>query len=222
MLQFKPSTICLLCAETSLTAPICNTCQRLFIPLNKCNQCQCGAIRYDERALCLLCQQQKPVFQAAFTGYRYCYPLDRLLIHYKHLRQHQTEPALKQLWLQHIQSISPLPEALVPIPLHYRRYWRRGFNQAVQLAKFAAELHNIPSVPLLQKYQYTHSQQGKTRIERKHNIEGSFACPTPFKYQHLALVDDVLTTGSTANEAARVLIANGAQRVDIWALAQAF
>lgn len=222
MLQIKHKTICLLCAGTSFTAPICNACQLLFIPLNTFSQCQCGAIRYDKQPLCLLCQQQRPFFQSAFTGYRYCYPLDRLLIHYKHLRQHQAEGALKQLWLQHIKLITPLPDALVPIPLHYRRYWRRGFNQAERLAKFAAELHNIPSVPLLKKRHYTHSQQGKTRVERMHNIEGSFTCLSSFKHQHLALIDDVLTTGSTVNEAARILIANGAKRVDIWALAQAF
>lgn len=222
MLRFKHKKICLLCAVAKTDTPICNACQLLFIPLKLFNQCQCGAIRYGELPLCLLCQQQTPFFHSAFTGYRYCYPLDRLLIHYKHLRRHQAEGALKQLWLQHIKLITPLPDALVPIPLHYRRYWHRGFNQAERLAKFAAEAHSIPLAPLLKKRHYTHSQQGKTRAERKHNIEGSFTCPSIFEYQHLALIDDVLTTGSTVNEAARILMKKGAKRVDIWALAQAF
>src|SRR5699024_7471277 len=113
-------------------------------------------------------------------------------------------------------------DVLVPIPLHYRRYWYRGFNQAERLATFAAKELHLPCEPLLKKHFNTQSQQGKTRGERQSNLQGSFRCKQSFKYRHIALIDDVITTGSTANEAAKALIAMGAHRVDIWALARAF
>src|SRR5699024_3260614 len=184
--------------------------------------CLCGAVVYGVHSYCLACQQDRPHFHKAFAGYRYAFPLNRLLIHYKHLRRHQVEASIKQLWLQHIRLIAPLPEVLIPIPLHYRRYWRRGFNQAERLAKFAAQELRLPYDPLLKKQRHTRSQQGKTRTERRHNLQNSFRCTKPLTYRHIALIDDVITTGSTANEAAKELIAMGAHRVDIWALARAF
>ncbi len=223
MIGFSAHTICTLCSSSSASA-ICPSCKHLFIPLyqQRLETCICGAILYGKASHCLACLQEPPYFHKVFAGYRYAFPLNQLLIHYKHLRQHTTEACLKQLWLQHVLHIAPLPEVLVPIPLHFRRRWRRGFNQAERLAKFAAQELQLPCVPLLKKHIHTQSQQGKTRRERKQNIQGSFSVRKPFNFHHIALVDDVITTGSTANEAAQALITLGARRVDIWALARAF
>lgn len=223
MLPTLSHGVCTLCTSCSENA-LCKACMELFIPLHNSSKklCTCGAAIYGEHSLCLACQQQAPCFHTASVGYRYSFPLNKLLIHYKHLRRHTVEASIKQLWLQHVTNIACVPDVLVPIPLHRRRYWRRGFNQAERLARLAAAELALPCVSLLKKHQSTSSQQGRTRSERQHNLKGSFSGNKKTVYRHIALVDDVITTGSTANEAAKTLLELGAHRVDIWALARAF
>lgn len=200
--------------------PLCLACEALLIPLIKvpylCNQC--ALPHYDHEP----CPARFSAYHRILAGYSYCFPLNKLLVQYKHGKRLQTEALLRFLWLRHLSHIPSIPQALVPVPLHPKRFRRRGFNQAERLARFAAEALGIPQLHLLKKVRHTASQQQHTREERMRNLLHSFQCTAPVKFQHIALVDDVVTTGSTANEAAQTLIASGAQKVEVWALARAF
>ncbi|WP_235801892.1 ComF family protein [Halopseudomonas pelagia] len=116
-----------------------------------------------------------------------------------------------------------LPDALIPMPLHRKRQAQRGFNQALELARPMARTLGCPMLSAtLKRVQATHTQQGLTAQQRKHNLRGAFECSAPEKVTglHLALIDDVLTTGATADEASYTLLKAGAQSVSIWCVAR--
>jgi ComF family protein len=109
-------------------------------------------------------------------------------------------------------------DALVPVPLHPLRLWTRRFNQSAALAHHIARATGKPSEPfLLARVKATRSQVGLSRTQRAENVQGAFRAPPEarVKGRRLVLVDDVLTSGATANAAARALLRAGASQVDI-------
>jgi ComF family protein len=116
-------------------------------------------------------------------------------------------------------------DALVPVPLHWRRLWMRRFNQSAALAAAIATLSGVPSAPFaLVRARATQRQVGLTRSERARNIQGAFRVPPESRSavlgRRLVLVDDVLTTGATAEACARALLRAGAVNVDVLVFAR--
>ena len=122
-----------------------------------------------------------------------------------------------------IASQVDLPDVLIPVPLHKLRLLKRGFNQAFELGAYASQLLKIPmGTSGLRRLRNTKAQSGLTRKQRRKNMRGAFYWQGPGKPgQHVALIDDVMTTGTTVNECARVLKNAGAKRVDVWVTARA-
>jgi len=115
-------------------------------------------------------------------------------------------------------------DLLIPVPLHIKRLRERGFNQAYLLIGRWAKLEKIPCDPFaLLRTRWTEPQTSLSRKERKKNMKHAFALRHSEKIggQKILLVDDVYTTGSTANECARVLMEAGAEFVDVLTLARA-
>ena len=111
-------------------------------------------------------------------------------------------------------------DALVPVPLHWRRLWARRFNQSALLAKAIAEIAGVPvAEDALQRVKATAQQVGLSQAERASNVQGAFRVPADGKAQvkrrRLVLIDDVLTSGATADACARTLLRAGASNVDV-------
>ncbi|MGF0242543.1 ComF family protein [Rhodococcus sp. IEGM1300] len=127
-------------------------------------------------------------------------------------------------FLQHrFDEDLPRPDALIPVPLATKRLRQRGFNQAAMLARWlGARLDIACDESLLLRIQDTSAQQELNAEARKKNLRNAFAlAPSAFiKNRHLALIDDVLTTGATAQALARLLMDAGAARVDVYCLAR--
>jgi ComF family protein len=122
----------------------------------------------------------------------------------------------------------PLPRLLVPVPLHPARFRERGFNQATAIARYASRLLEIPVARhAVRRVRDTPSQTTLGVFERQQNLRGAFALTNARQQRrlvelaHVAIVDDVVTTGSTMNELRRVLLAAGVRQVDLWAVTQA-
>ncbi|WP_414472980.1 ComF family protein [Microvirga sp. M2] len=116
-------------------------------------------------------------------------------------------------------------DVIVPVPLHRWRLWRRRFNQAMALAKTVSAESGVPCDPLLlARVKRTARQVGLTKAQRQENLQGAFHVPPEakarLKGRRALLVDDVLTTGSTANAAARALLRGGAAAVDVLTFAR--
>lgn len=114
-------------------------------------------------------------------------------------------------------------DALAPVPLHVTRLWRRQFNQAAALAQTIARQCGKPlELGLVERARATRSQVGLTRAQRAANLQGAFRCPpaAALEGRRIVLVDDVLTSGATANAAARALLKGGAKAVDVLVFAR--
>lgn len=122
--------------------------------------------------------------------------------------------------LQEYQEAQPLPQAIVYVPMSPQREKERGFNQAKLLAENAANALNLPLLDCLKRHQHSNSQVGLGRQQRLFNLQQAFYLESNTTLpSHLALVDDVVTTGSTANRLCRLLKQQGVKQVSLWTLA---
>lgn len=116
-------------------------------------------------------------------------------------------------------------DALIPVPLHWTRLFQRRFNQSAELARAISHIAKVPVIDdALNRVRATPPQVGLARDERAKNVHGAFsvaaAAKAKLRRKRIVLVDDVLTTGATANACARVLRRAGAARIDVLALAR--
>ncbi len=154
---------------------------------------------------------------AAFTYDAACAPL---LTRYKFHDDLAAGRALAALALPALRS-APRPEALVPVPLHRQRLRQRGHDQALGLARDWGHALRVPVLDgALRRERDTRPQTELDAAQRQNNLDAAFRMHAPCP-RHVAIVDDVLTTGSTARAAAEALHAAGAARVDVWVVARA-
>ncbi len=196
--------------------------------------CLCGSegmrLRLD---LCAICAELLPAsspdwhgFPAPFTRalvpFRYEYPVDRFVRALKFRGDRLYTRLLGTLLADAQQArATQLPELLIPVPLHSSRYRQRGFNQAFEIARFAAACLGIRVEPAsLRRVKATVEQSGLSLTARQRNVRGAFRLVQPLEARHVALVDDVFTTGNTASEAARVIAASGVTDIELWAAAR--
>ncbi len=215
---------CLLCGQASNTS-LCNECERSLPRLDmhpwRCTLC---SVPLNENApLCGHCLRQPPAFSRCYTPYSYSHPLDFLIHQFKYRRQLSSGKQLARLLLQHCRHVDQ-PDMLVPVPMHWRKRWQRGFNQSELLAYPLAHGLGLPLEDALKRQQHGHSQKGLSRHARLGNLRRAFSIAPQHKQQlqgaHIAVVDDVVTTTATARCLSDLLINAGAARVDIWALAR--
>jgi ComF family protein len=173
-------------------------------------------------ALCGECQRQAPPWHAAWAPFRYGWPLDRLESRYKFGADLAAGRVLSTLWRREPCPMA-LPQWLLTVPLHRRRLRQRGYNQALELAKPLARALDVSlRQDVLQRTRSTEAQTELDAVSRRRNVRGAFALRAGIALpEHVAVLDDVMTTGATLAECARVLTRAGVQRVDVWALARA-
>ena len=115
-----------------------------------------------------------------------------------------------------------VPERIIPVPLHPRRQRQRGFNQALELARpIARRLGAVLDHDTCRRTRNTRAQSELGARQRRTNVRGAFAATGRLEARHVAVVDDVITTGHTTDELARLLKTHGAERVEVWAAARA-
>lgn len=159
----------------------------------------------------------------------YAPPLSNLIQQFKFHRLFWLDRTLARLLLLSVyearrQHSLCFPEAIFPVPLHHYRQWMRGYNQADLVAKYLAQWLNIPcDNQFIQRVKYTSPQRGLHATDRKQNLRHAFKLAnTSLSYRSIALVDDVITTGSTLNEIAKHFRQLGVENIQVWGLARTY
>ena len=208
--------LCVVCeGDLPRLGQYCKICA-LPLPLMVVSESTCGS-----------CLKRPPAFTRVEAPYLYQSPLDQLLWRFKFGGELATGQVLGRLLARYLKahSISEV-DMIVPVGLHWRRQFGRGFNQARELAVIVGKILNIPvSSRVIQRTTHTPAQQGLNRRERQRNLHRSFAVKSTageslIKGKVIAIMDDIVTTGSTADAIAKLLIKNGARQVVIWAVAR--
>ncbi len=212
---------CLYCGcELAAPATLCRYCAATLprIP-DACRSCGQTSPTGDE--ICPACLVNPPRWQTMVAPFAYQPPLREWLWQLKYDGALHFGKTLCDEMLPLLQQQQALPEILLPVPLHDTRLRERGFNQAEVIARqFGAKLDIAVDTRALRRTRATASQSGLSIVQRADNLRGAFAWRTNHRYRHVALVDDIVTTGATADALCRVLHRAGVETVQVWALAR--
>jgi len=188
----------------------------------------CKKLSRGKFDLCLACKQQLPYIGNAYadllTVFYYEEPISRMLINLKFNQQLKFASLLGSLVSEVVAAHyknKPNPEIIIPVPLHASRLKERGYNQALEIARPVAKKLNI----YIDKYsckrtKNTAPQLGLTEHDRQSNLHGAFQVTKLINAKHVAIFDDVVTTGSTVRELSLLLRKSGVEQVDVWCVAK--
>ena len=193
----------------------------------------CGTLcQADERSICGACFVDLPwnepavspkpgLFERSITMLHYAYPVDVAIKALKFRRKLFYAPAFSEVLCSAEGLLPDGIEALLPVPLHWRREAYRGFNQATEIAKPLASRLRLPMLRGFKRSQATPFQSGLAARDRKRNLRRAFTATRTLTQSHILIVDDVLTTGATVQAVAKVLRANGVSKVSVLTVARA-
>lgn len=200
-----------LCADCLRDLPwIQHSCHHCALPLPA-----------DAGTICGRCQTRRFAFDYCHSLFAYQYPLDHLIQRIKFQQDLVLLESFGKLLAGRLESRDPRPERIIPVPLHRVRLAERGYNQSLELlrplqksGKFIIDSH------CCRRIRATETQSRLPARQRRLNLHGAFKLTGDVLDQHILLVDDVLTTGSTLHEVAKLLKDAGARRVDAWVIAR--
>jgi ComF family protein len=215
---------CPLCGVATPASDLCLSCDR-DIPntTDICRHCALPLPANTDPLICGQCQQHPPPFQTAYSFTRYAPPVDRMLQQLKFQRKLNYAKLLGQrMALDIVARQLAKPDVIVPVPLHEQRMRQRGYNQALELARpIARQLITPLEINACHRPKATQEQTGLAARQRRANVKQAFKVDDKIKHLHVAIVDDVMTTGSTVTELSKQLLQAGARRVDVWVCARA-
>ena len=200
---------------------LCQPCLLDLHPIElRCNICDIELT--TESSTCGRCLQTTPYFDRITTLYRYDGIAQFLIQSLKFQSKHSCARTMGTLMARHFNKLGKQPDALIAVPLHPKRLRERGFNQSTYIARYIHKELNIPLIhQALKRVVNTTSQATLKAAERRKNLNNAFYYEATGKIKSVAIIDDVVTTGATANEIAKTLKQQGVQRVEIWAFARA-
>ncbi len=181
--------------------------------------------------ICGACQKTPPPFERVIAPYRYAWPIDKMIQQFKFGANLAMGRVLGRLLAHHLTGIrrpismaaaGTAPPIVVPVPLHRRRLWQRGFNQATELARTIGLIHPLAiRSELCGRVRDTAAQSAMRAEERHKNVQKAFALRGKTVPERIVIIDDVMTTGSTCAELARTFKSQGTGQVLVWCLARA-
>lgn len=216
---------CVLC-DAPASSDFCSGCLADLPALGRC--CALCALplihESPENLICGACQRRPPPVQRSIAPCIYAPPLDRLIQQFKFHRRLDLVRPLARLMIERLKGDGrAIPQLLVPVPLHPQRLRQRGFNQARELARRIGRELDIPlaAPELCRRSRATATQADLPARQRRRNMRGAFALSGPVPATHVAIIDDVMTTGHTVTEFARTLRRAGVENIEVWVCARA-
>ncbi|CAA9890437.1 ComF family protein [Candidatus Methylobacter favarea] len=216
---------CILCGSPGFNSrDICHSCYR-HLPGN--NQCcyQCAEVLEIPSAipiLCGRCLSLRPAFDETFAPFIHQGAIRYLITSLKFNADYKNARLLGMLLAERLDKRAKRPDCILPVPLHKARYRQRGFNQAIEIARTVSRELQIPlDLVSCHRHRNTPHQTALSAKKRRKNLKNAFSIIKPLYAQHIAILDDVMTTGSTVHELAAVLKNAGVGKVDVWVCARA-
>jgi len=225
---FLPPT-CPLCATPIPPAPFddfCSACRNRIVPLPPaaCRRC---AHPYPtdliDTHLCAVClAESEPLFERVVVGGLFAGALQEAIHAFKYHGRIELDRPLAALLMSDLQRQPGGYDLVLPVPLHHKRLQQRMYNQSWLIARrIAHQLEHPCTASLLQRPLDTPSQQGLNAEARRRNLRHAFVADHQVAGKHILLIDDVMTTGTTARECCRALRTSGARAVTVAVLARA-
>ena len=215
---------CLLCNNASdEDRDLCGACASELPWLQQaCDRC---GISLPENQTCGDCLTHTPPYNRTLALWSYEQPIDHFITQFKFQHRLVFSRLLASMLIQKIQKeyeVSDLPEYIIPVPLHPDRLKERGFNQALEIAKpIAAQLKlKIDTTHCVRSKATAAQSTLLTTDDRRKNIKNAFTVNPLFQTKHVAIIDDVVTTGHTVRELSKSLKQIGIQKIDIWCCAR--
>lgn len=197
----------------------CNNCETDIIrQTQRCTQCA-KPCEYSE--FCGNCVNSPPVYTRTTVLFNYDYPAKKLIHEFKFKKRAELSVFFADRLSNKIKNQKALPEILIPVPLHRKRQLVRGYNQSMELAKHLSSRLNIPlNSKLCERIVNTDPQSKLSKKSRKKNVKNAFSLSNNKVSKHIAIIDDVITTGATINEIATTFKKAGCEQIDVWAIAK--
>ncbi len=216
---------CILCGgKTHRPLDLCTACE-LDLPWNHQACHRCGLPLLNASSSCGACMKIPPAFDQTIAAFIYQEPIIRLITDLKFRQQLLYSRILGELLAKKVASAylhkRDLPDMIIPIPLHNHRLRERGFNQAVELAKPIAKKFNIKiDYQDCTRILATQPQSTISAQHREHNVKNAFQVSKILKDKHVAVIDDVMTTGATMREFTLTLKKANVRKIDVWCCAR--
>ena len=212
-----PEQPCILCGAFSNYGVLCLSCDAELprLGIAHCPVCGLPSLNGD---ICGECLKQAPGFDCTVSSYAYAFPIDKLV---QAIKFSGRLALVNQLADALALRIGTRPDYIIAMPLHVLRLRERGFNQSQLLAQRLARTLGIPLLPhACKRSRNTTPQSLLPWQDRGKNMRGAFTCSADLSGKHIAIVDDVMTTGATIEELAKTLRLQGAIKVSAWVLAR--
>lgn len=209
---------CVLCGARTRDGLICAACDADLprLPAGRCPQC---ALPSPAGLTCGACLKQSPAFDRCEAVFSYGFPLDALIQRCKYGGAQELAALFAKALAARLAG-RPLPELIVPMPLHPARLRERGFNQALEIGRRLAARLDLPCRHACQRQRDTPPQAGLDLKARRRNLRGAFVCDETLAGKRVALLDDVMTSGSSLDELAKTARRAGAVEVEVWVVAR--
>lgn len=206
-----------------MQAPICKACHADLPWIeNACGRCASPvATELPTGVHCSSCQISPPPFEAAAAALSYTFPIDAAIKAMKFRRKLFYVPAFASTLAVSMRQLPADIDALLPVPLHWRRQGMRGFNQAAELCRPIHRQTGIRVVNNVIRNRATPYQSGLIARHRQQNLQLAFTVRGELHARHVLIVDDVITTGETCRQLAHVLLDAGTEKVSVLAVARA-
>lgn len=213
---------CVVCHLSATRHNLCACCLAdLPHLLDCCALCACP-FNTAHHSICGPCLVSPPPWHRMISALCYATPVNVLLPRLKYQGDLMIARALAQVMTERIAArLDSPPDAIVPLPLHWRRQWQRGFNQSHELARFVGNALAIPlNTRLCRRIKPTREQASLDHRRRRANVRNAFHVCKAVGGLRLAVVDDVLTTGATMASLCHALLNAGALNVEVWTCAR--
>ena len=216
---------CIFCQQTVRhDFMVCTDCYQ-SLPHNKscCQRCALPlAEEMSTTVLCGRCIRKPPAFDYTCSPFRYEDDIIGLVHQLKFGEKISYARSIGEMLFQHYSTSDEKPDCLLPVALHKSRLRQRGFNQSIEISRVLAKKLAIPiEHTAIVRERSTSAQTGLNAKQRVKNIRGAFRVAGELNYKHVLIIDDVMTTGATVNELAKLLKKNNVERVGVLSIARA-